>query len=344
VASRSRTAARIASIRSMPPTHHTAANPAIPDPAEITAARVMLRDHLPETRLIAAAGLSRTLGTSVHLKLESELPTGSFKPRGALFALLRRMSEQAVGEVVASSTGNHGAAVAWAAKRTGVRATIYLPEHPNPIKRARIAELGARVIEVGNDLAAAALAAAAYARETGAYYLDDATDLHVPAGTATIGCEILEQAPDLDTIVVPMGDTALIRGVAAVMKSAARQIRVIGVQAATAPSYYLSWQQGEAVPTDTCDTIADGLATRTPQPSSVAAIRELVDDVVLVSDDELLSAMRHLLLVEHVVAEPAGAAATAAVSKLASRGKSTVVLVTGANIAPALLERVAYAS
>lgn len=328
----------------MPPTERSNADRAIPSLAEITAARVMLRAHLPQTRLIAAAGLSKTLGTSVHLKLESELPTGSFKPRGALYALLRRMSEQAVGEVVASSTGNHGAAVAWAAKRTGVRATIYLPEHPNPVKRARIEELGARIVEVGIDLAAAALEAARYAEETVAYYLNDATDPHVPAGTATIGCEILEQMPAVDTIFVPMGDTALIRGIAAVMKSAARQIRVIGVQAATAPSYYLSWQHGEAVPTDTCDTIADGLATRTPQPASVAAIRELVDEVVLVTDDEILSAMRHLLLVEHVVAEPAGAAATAAVSKLATPGQSTVVLVTGANIAPALLARVAHAS
>lgn len=316
---------------------------AIPNPAEIAAARAALGEYLPQTRLIAAHGLSETLGAPVHLKLESELPTGSFKPRGALFALLHRMSKQTVAEVVASSTGNHGAAVAWAARRAELPATIYLPADPNPVKRATIAKLGARVVEVGDDLAAAALEAAAYARESGAYYLDDATAPHVPAGTATIGCEVLEQLPTLDTIVVPMGDTALIRGVAAVMKSAARPIRVVGVQSAGAPSYLLSWQRGEAVSTDTCDTIADGLATRTPQPSSVAAIRALVDDVVLVTDDEILRAMRHLLLVEHVVAEPAGAAATAALSKFALAGQCTVALVTGANIAPDLLGRVAHA-
>lgn len=317
--------------------------PAIPAAAEIESARRLLSSHLPVTRLVPAPGLSQRLGSPVLLKLESELPTGSFKPRGALHALLRRQASRPVAEVVASSTGNHGAAVAFAASRTGARATIFLPRDPNPVKRSRIAELGADIVEHGVDLAEAAAAAAGYAARRNAYYLDDATDVLVATGAATIGSEILEQTSCPVTIVVPMGDTGLIRGVAAAVRAAGAQARIVGVQAATAPSYYLSWKQGEPVTTDTCITIADGLATRTPYGPNVHAIRDLVDDVMLVTDADMIRAIRHLLLVEHVVAEPAGAAATAAVLQLGVLDQPAVVLVTGANMSPDLLERVAAA-
>jgi threonine dehydratase len=321
---------------------HDGSIPAVPVATEIEAARRLLSDHLPVTRLVPAPGLSKRLGSPVLLKLESELPTGSFKPRGALHALLRRQASGSVAEVVASSTGKHGAAVAFAASLTGARATIFLPRDPNPVKRSRIAELGADIVEQGVDLAEAAAAAADYAARRDAYYLDDATDVLVAAGAATIGSEILEQTGP-GTIVVPMGDTALIRGVAAAVRAAGAQARIVGVQAATAPSYYLSWKRGEPVATDTCITIADGLATRTPYAPNVHAIRDLVDDVVLVTDEDMIRAIRHLLLVEHVVAEPAGAAATAAVLQLGALDQPAVVLVTGANISPDLLERVAAA-
>ncbi|MBX6331045.1 MAG: pyridoxal-phosphate dependent enzyme, partial [Gemmatimonadaceae bacterium] len=177
-----------------------------------------------------------------------------------------------------------------------------------------------------------------HARTPGIYFLNDATDPDLPAGPATIALEILEQLPAADTIVVPMGDTALIRGVAAAAKAVSGAIRIIGVQAERAPSYFLSWTHGRATPTETCDTIADGLATRLPDPENVRAIRELVDDVVLVTDDQMLAAIRHLALEEHVIAEPAGAAATAALlhGKVPC-GRYTVLLVTGANVTPDVL-------
>jgi len=279
----------------------------------------------------------------VYLKLESELPTGSFKPRGALHALSVNLARRQIREVIASSTGNHGAAVAYASKVMGVPARIFLPQNPNPVKRARIAQLGAEIVEQGNDIAAACQLASAYARRDGVYFLNDATDPDVPAGTATIACEILDQLPETDAIYVPMGDTALIRGVASAAKHLSPRVKIIGVQAENAPAYYLSWKQGSTVNTDTCDTMADGLATRTPDADNVHAIRELADDVRLVSEDQLLAAIRHLLFEEHVVAEPAGAAATAA--WLASRGEegthNVVLLVTGANIAPDVLQRAA---
>jgi threonine dehydratase len=308
-------------------------NVSVPTRDEIETARTLLAAHLPVTRLVAAPALSAHVGSTILLKLESELPTGSFKPRGALFALLLRQQSRPADEVVASSTGNHGAAVAFAAARAGVRATIFLPLDPNPVKRARIEQLGATIVEGGVDLAEAAAAAAKYAVAHDAYYLDDATDPHVPAGAGTIGLEIFEQATGIGTVVVPMGDTALIRGVAVAVRSAAVPVRIIGVQAATAPSYYLSWQRGEPVPTATCVTIADGLATRTPHAANVAAIRELVDDVMLVSDADMIRAIRLLRDEEGITAEPAGAAATAAVLQLGKLEKPAVALVTGANIA-----------
>jgi threonine dehydratase len=170
--------------------------------------------------------------------------------------------------------------------------------------------------------------------------LDDATNRDVPAGTATIAVEIIEQLPDVKEIWVPVGDSALIRGIASVAKRLRPEVRVVGIQAERAPAYYLSWKQGFAVPTDTCDTIADGLATRTPIEENVAAIRELVDDVRLVTEDQMLRAIEHLLVKEHVVAEPAGAAATAAwlSDSTAAPSGPIVLVVSGSNIAKTILQ------
>jgi threonine dehydratase len=306
----------------------------------IREAQKLLSRYLLVTRLVVASSLSRVTGCHIHLKLESELPTGSFKPRGALYALFVNQTRSEVREVVASSTGNHGAAVAFAAKLLGVPATIFLPENPNPVKRARIAELGAKIVEQGRDISDAFQAASDYAKISAAFLLNDATDPDLPAGPATIACEIFDQLPQTEAIYVPMGDTALVRGVAAASKYLFPQVRIVGVQAERAPSYYLSWQKGQAVRTDTCDTIADGLATRTPDAENVCAIRELVDDVCLVSEEQMLDTIRHLLFQEHIVAEPAGAAASAAVlASVHPAGKQVVALVTGANVAPDVLRR-----
>ncbi|MGH9467023.1 MAG: threonine ammonia-lyase [Terriglobales bacterium] len=305
---------------------------AVPSSAQIGEAQRLLAPHLPVTRLAPVAD-----HPGLHLKLELELPTRSFKVRGALYALTRRLQRGPVAEVIASSTGNHGAAVAWAAQRLGVPATIFLPAHPNPVKRKNITDLGARVVEVtADDISGAAVEADAYAfRRPGVYYLNDATDTDVPAATGVIGLEITDQLPGVACIYVPMGDTALIRGVAAAVKAAHPNVRIIGVQAERSPCYYLSWKAGRPIATDTCDTCADGLATRTPQEENVAAIRTLVDDVLLVSEDQMLAAVRLLYERAGVLAEPSGAAATAAWLQHPPSGPA-VALVTGANIAPAI--------
>jgi threonine dehydratase len=303
-----------------------------PDLSTIRQARILLAQHLPTTRTVRARSLSSD-GSPVHLKLEIDLPTGSFKPRGAIYALATNLSRRNIAEVTASSTGNHGAAVAYAGKVLGVPATIFLPTNPNPVKRDKILALGAQIVESGaGDLAQAFQQAAEYSRRPGVYFLNDATDADLPAGPGTIGLEIAEQVPEVSAIYVPMGDTALIRGVAAAAKQLLPGVKIIGVQAERAPSYYLSWKQGTTVPTDTCDTCADGLATRTPEAENVRTIRELVDDVVLVSEDQMLGAIRHLYEQEGVLAEPAGAAATAAFLASPRLDETTVLLVSGGNI------------
>jgi threonine dehydratase len=310
-----------------------------PDLQKVRAARKLLDQYLPVTRMVPARSLSQP-GLRVYLKIETDLPTGSFKPRGALYALATNLGRQRVEEVTASSTGNHGAAVAYAAKSLGIPATIFLPANPNPVKKRKIADLGARIVESGaGDLVAAFQQASSYSARPEVYFLNDATDPDVPVGTATIGLEIAQQIPHVSTVYVPMGDTALIRGVAAALKQLVPDATVVGVQAERAPSYYLSWQEGTVVPTDTCDTCADGLATRTPDPQNVHAIRELVDDVVLVSDEQMLQAIARLYKEEGVLAEPAGAAATAAFLAHPPHEGNVVLMVTGANLSDDVRQR-----
>jgi threonine dehydratase len=312
----------------------------VPSISTIREAQSFLAKYFAPTRLIGAPFLGQATGKNVYLKLEAELPTGSFKVRGAFWALAQRMKRGPIEEVVACSTGNHGAAVALAAKHFGIGARIFLPVNCNPVKRGRIAALGAAIVESGGgDLASAFTLAAEYAKQPGVHFLNDATDEDLPAGPATIGCEILEQLPETSAIFVPMGDTALIRGIAAAAKQIAPQVKIIGVQAEQAPSYYLSWKEGKVVGTETCDTIADGLATRTPEAANVREVRRLVDEVVLVSEPEMLRAIETLLLEEHVLAEPAGAASTAALLKSsAGCGEHVALLVSGANISREVLK------
>ncbi len=309
--------------------------------SEVEAARALLRDYLLPTRLVRAGSLSRISGAEVYLKLENEAPTGSFKVRGALTALCRLHQRGELPGVVACSTGNHGAAVAFVARRLGIAATVFLPEHPNPVKRARIAELGAAIVEAGRDYDEAREHAGRYARGRGWHFVEDGRDPSLTRGPATISCEILADLPGTDVIYVPVGDTTLIRGVGFAAKHLKPAVRVIGVQAERAPAYYRSWREDRVISTDTCDTVADGLAVRSPTAENVRVLRSLVDGMLLCSEDELLRAVYRLLVDEHTVAEPAGAASTAAFLQTdqAHAGQTVVLLVTGANITPEILRR-----
>jgi threonine dehydratase len=299
---------------------------------DVRAAQRILARHFAATRLVRSATL--TAGRRrVFLKLETELPTASFKVRGAVYSLTVNAARRRISEVVAASTGNHGAAVAHAGRLLDIPATIFLPERPNPVKARRIRDLGARVVEIGRDLSAAIDAAREHAERSQAFFLHDASDADIPAGTGTIAAEIISQLPEVDRIYVPMGDTALIRGVASAARILRPSVQIVGVVADRAPAYALSWAAQRPVPTDTADTIADGLAVTRPLAPNVSDICALVDRVVSVSEDEMVDAMR-LLLTEEIVAEPAGAAATAGFRQESPADMTTALLVTGANVAP----------
>ena len=293
-------------------------------------ARALLKPHFTPTPLIRATGPGPT-DEAFFLKVETGLPTGSFKVRGAVYALSVNARTRAIAEVIAASTGNHGAAVAYAGRLLGIPATIFLPEHPNPVKVQRIRDSGGRVVEAGRDLSAAIDAAHEYARHSGAFFLHDAEDPDVPAGAGTIALEVLDQLPSVEAIYVPMGDTALIRVIASVAKQLKPTISIVGAVAERAPAYLLSWQKRVAVETPSADTIADGLAVRRALQPNVDDVCALVDDVRLVSENEMLRAIEYLSSDEHVIAEPAGAAATAAYFKDSNRRRVSVALVTGGN-------------
>lgn len=316
--------------------------------ADLEAARSFLRRSLSPSRLVRSDALSRQIGANVYLKLEAELPTGSFKIRGALYALWKRCQDEHVRHVVAASTGNHGAAVAFAAHQMGVGARIFVPSGANPVKLARIRAFGGEVTECGSTLSAALDAAAQHAARHGAYLMEDANDPTIPIATGTIATEILEQLAMVDVVYVPVGDTALIRGVAAVIKARKPSVRVIGVQAREAPAYVRSWQSGQVITTATANTMADGLATTRPLEANVTAIRALVDDMLLVTEEAMLHAVRWLLFEEHLVAEPSAAATVAALigdgpsrATDAVDAKNIVLLITGSNIAPTVLRAAA---
>jgi threonine dehydratase len=309
----------------------------------VRAAQSVLRQVVPESRFLGSSKLSRRGGGWVYLKLESEGPTGSFKVRGAYHAIdvgQKKLNGNLPG-VVTSSTGNHGAAVAYAAFMQHVPARIYLPKNPNPAKKARIADFGAEIVEVGKFLEETRQHAAKFAEESGWYNIVDGSDPEMLPGTATIACEILDKLHHVDVFFVPVGDSTLIRGFAFAAKQLLPGVKIVGVQAERAPAYALSFAKGHAISTDCSDTIADGLSVRDTTEENVREIATLVDEFVLVSEEEMLGAMRHLILQEHVLAEPAGAATTAAFLKTEGNyaKKKAVLLVTGSNVTEEVLLR-----
>ncbi len=309
----------------------------------VRAAQSVLRQVVPESRLVGTTRLSKKGGGYVYLKLECEGPTGSFKVRGAFHAIDARQKAMggALNGVVTSSTGNHGAAVAYAAGKLNLPAKIFLPRDPNPAKRARIAELSAEIVEVGEYLEETRTHAAAFARESGWYDVVDGVDSEMLPGTATIACEILDKLTQVDAIFVPVGDSTLIRGVAFAAKALRPAVKIVGVQASRAPAYAQAFKTGASVSLDSADTIADGLSVRDATAENVREIVGLIDEFVLVDEEEMLVAMRDLILREHVIAEPAGAATTAAFLKRETEfvGKRVVLVVSGSNVTEELLVR-----
>jgi len=286
--------------------------------------------------------LSRALGMRVFCKQEYRQQTGSFKERGARNALLQ-LRQQGVKGVVAASAGNHALALAFHARDLGMQATVAMPVFAPLVKQSRCQALGARVLLHGQNIGEAKERADQIARDEGLAYVHGFDDAAVIAGAGTVGLEILDQVPDVDAIVVPVGGAGLIAGLALAVKHLRPDVRVLGVEPEHAPSYTRALQAGEPVQADVVPTLGDGLAVPKVGERAFAIARTLVDDVTLVDENRIALAILRLLETERGVVEGAGAAPLAALLAGAwpeLKGKNVVLTLCGGNIDPNILGRV----
>jgi threonine dehydratase len=276
--------------------------------------------------------LSDRLGVTTVLKVESVNPIRSFKGRGADY-LLDRLGRQPSG-LVCASAGNFGQGMAYAARKRGVKLTVFAAVGANAFKVERMRALGAEVVLGGQDFDEAKDAALSHAATFGAVYVEDGVLGPIGEGAGTIAVELTRLDQPVDECVVPLGNGSLINGMGTWFKRYSPATRVIAVCPAGAPAMEMSWRAGRALSTDTIDTIADGIAVRVPVPEALEIMRTAVDEVVLVTDEEIIEAMRWLHRDAGLVVEPAGAAGIAAVAKRRSElaGKRVAVPLTGGNL------------
>jgi threonine dehydratase len=286
---------------------------------------------------------SRLCGGEVWLKYENLQRTGSYKIRGALNRILTLPEQARRSGVIAASAGNHAQGVAVAAHLAGVPATIVMPKLAALAKVTATRGYGARVVLHGEVFDEAHAEALRIAEEEGLTYVHPFNDTAVMAGQGTVALEVLEEVPDLDVLVVPVGGGGLIAGMAVAAKSVRPDIRVVGVQASGANPTYLAFHGRYQAPLASISTIADGLATRTPGEVTLPMIRQFVDDVVTVDDDIIVEAIVLLMERAKMVAEPAGVVALAALLARAisvDEGKRTCAVVTGGNVDLNLMDRI----
>jgi len=275
--------------------------------------------------------LSEHLGVTTVLKVETMNPIRTFKGRGTDF-LLHRLGDDPRG-LVCASAGNFGQGMAYACRKGGRHLTVFAARTANPLKVARMRALGATVELQGDDFDEAKDAARQHATQSGDLYVEDGLLGAIAEGAGTIAVELAQLAPALDAVFVPLGNGSLVNGMGTWLKHAPPTMRVIAVCAQSAPSMALSWEAHAPI-TAPSTTIADGIAVRVPIAEAVSLMSGTVDDVILVSDDEMLGAMRALFTDAGLVVEPAGAAAVAAIAKHATkfRGKRVAAVLTGGNL------------
>ena len=309
---------------------------------DVLKARKRIAPYLTKTPLLHYAGLSKVLGFEAYVKHENMQPTGAFKIRGGINLVSQLSPEEKAKGVITASTGNHGQSIARASKMFGVKAAVCVQAGANPDKVEAIRGYGAEIIEEGRDFDEARLNAERIAEEEGIRYIHSANEPLLIAGVGTVGLEILEDLPNVDAVIVPVGGGSQASGLAIVMKTAAPNVEVIAVQAENAPSVYLSWKSGKLESTESASTMADGLATRQAFELPVPILRDLVDDFVLVSDEEIMDAVRLYVEKAHTIAEGAGAAPLAAGYKIRDRlkGKKVVFILSGGNITADELRRI----
>ncbi|MEM7353837.1 MAG: threonine/serine dehydratase [Acidobacteriota bacterium] len=305
-------------------------------------ARRVIAPYVHRTPLRHYPGLSELLGAEVHVKHENHQVTCAFKARGGVNLVSRLDDEARRKGVVTASTGNHAQSIAFGANTFGIPATIYMPEGSNPGKVEAARHLGAQVVFHGQDFDDARLEAERVAQESGKRYIHSANEPDLIAGVGTATLEILEDLPEVDVIFVPIGGGSGACGACIAAKAINPKIRVIGVQAEKAPAAYESWKQGQPVALDLMETAAEGLATRVGFELTQSILRELLDDFLLVSEEDIREAVGIYLEQAHTLAEGAGASCLAAALNVKDQiqGQRVVLILSGGNISPAQLAEV----
>ncbi len=296
-------------------------------------ARRLIADALAPTPLIFAPWLSEQSSAEIWLKCECFAPIGSFKARGAL-ACIRSLDPSALRKtLICASTGNHGAAMAWAARQSGARCVVVVPRDTPDIKRRNMIAAGGEVVIDGGDWGESCEIARALAAREGWLYLEDGQDPWIMAGAGTVAMEIIDQQPGIDTLLIPVGGGNFIAGCALATKGAGRDVKIIGVQSEAAPAATESWRLGRIIHRPTT-TFAGGVATTGPVPMAFDVMRRLVDDMLLVSEDELMAGIGRLVADHAIIVEGAGAAPIAALRRYPERfrGRRVAAVLTGRNL------------
>ena len=313
----------------------------IPTLLDVFAARRRMFPYVVRTPLHHYLALDRLLDAEVYVKHENHQRLGAFKVRGGVNLVSQLPQDELARGVITASTGNHGQSIAYAASIFGTEAVVVVPEGANPDKVESIRNLGAQVVFHGRVFEDAREHVERLASEEGYRYIHSANEPRLIAGVGTFALEIIADLPDVDVIIVPVGGGSGACGVCIVAKTIGPRIKVIGVQAAAAPAAYLSWKEGRVVESS-AETAAEGLATRMGYELPQRILRDLLDDFVLVSEEELDGAIATALETTHNLAEHAGAASLAAALKIRERlrGKKVALVMSGGN---ATLEHVGAA-
>jgi threonine dehydratase len=308
--------------------------------SDVLEARRRIRPHLPRTPVYRYAGLSDLVGAEVWVKHENHQPTGAFKVRGGVNLVSQLSAEERERGLVCASTGNHGQSIAYAAGLFGVRATVVVPEEANPAKVSFIRDFGADLVPHGRDYDEAREHCEALAAKHGWRYVHSGNEPHLIAGVATEALEILEEVPNVDVVVVPIGGGSGAAGACIAAKAVNSAVEVIGVQSEAAPAAYRSWKARELVD-DEMGTFAEGLATRTAFELPQRILWELLNEFVLVSEDELRAATVAMLERTRNLIEPAGASPLAAALRLHDRleGRRVALVASGGNVSLAQLRQ-----
>jgi threonine dehydratase len=304
----------------------------VPTLVDVLEARLRIAPHLRPTALHGYAALDRLLEAEVLVKHENHQPIGAFKVRGGVNLVSQLGAGERERGVIAASTGNHGQSIAFAARLFGVQATICVPENANPVKVASMRGLGAELVFHGRDFDDAREHCEELAREQGYRYVHSGNEPLLIAGVATETLEILEQEPEIDAIVVPIGGGSGAAGACIAAKAINPAIEIIGVQSEGAPAAFRSWKEHRLVE-DRMETFAEGLATRTAFELPQRILREWLDDFVLVSDEEIRAAQALMIEATRNLVEAAGAAPLAAATRLRRRlaGKRIALVLSGGN-------------